>query len=160
MKLTLLTLSFFLSFWPSLASLPRNPQAKPEWKYVVTSEDDSSTWKTYYDAVNIEHQANNIVRVWLKQMPVTKTDAEMQRIISAIIANRKVNEMSTSGYEKFAYSLTLVEFDCAGRKGRSTAIKDYDQSEKPLSSDTREDAPFAPVVEHSMSEVVMKAACK
>lgn len=160
MKLTLLTLTFFLSLLPSLASLPQNVQAKPEWRYLLTSEDDSNSWKTYYDAANIEHQPKNIVRVWLKQMPVTTSDAEMQRIVNAIIENRKVNEMSTTGYEKFAYSLTLVEFDCAGRKARSIAIKDYDQAEKLLGSDKREDGRFAPVVEGSMSEVVMKAACK
>jgi len=156
MKLTLLTLSLLLS----LATLPRTFQTKPDWKYVITSEDDRDTWKTYYDAANIERQPKNIVRVWLKQVPVTTSDAEMQHIINAIIENRRVNEMSTKGYEKFAYSLMLVEFDCAGRRGRSIAIKDVDQAEKPLSSDTRDDAPFAPVVEHSVSEVIMEAACK
>jgi len=159
MKLILLTLSL-LCCLPALASLPRYVQAKPEWKYVVTSEDDQSTWKTYYDAANIEHPSKNIVRVWLKQMPVATTNAEKQRMISAIIENRKDNEMRTDGYEKFAYSLTLVEFDCAGRQGRSMAIKDYDQSEKLLGSDTKDGVPFAPVREHSMSEAIMEAACK
>ena len=160
MRIRLLILLLALSFSSSVAGLSGNFQAKPEWKYVVTSEDDRNTWKTYYDAANIERQPKNIVRVWLKQMPVTRTDAEMQRIINSIIENRKANEMSTKGYEKFAYSLMLVEFDCAGRRGRSIAIKDVDQAEKPLSSDTREDAPFAPVVEDSVSEVIMEAACK
>ena len=135
-------------------------QTKPDWKDVVTSEDHNKTWKTYYDASNIERKVGGIVRVWLKQLPVTKTEAEKQRIVNAMIQNRKLNNMSSKGYEKFAYSLTLVEFDCVGRQGRSVAIRDFDQSEKLLGSDAKEDFPFAPVREGSMSEVILEAVCK
>ena len=156
MKLTLLILSIVMS----LMSLAGPVQTKPDWKYVATLEDDRDSWKTYYDAANIERQDKGMVQVWLKQIPLTKDDVERKRIVSGIIQNRKVNHMSVKGYEKFAYTLTLVEFDCAGRKARSTSIKDYDQAEKLLGSDTLVGVPFAPVPEHSMPEIILEAVCK
>ena len=161
MKFALLILLLLSSLsLSSPLSFQQQDKAKPDWKYLLSSEDDRDTWKTYYDAANIERLPQGLVRVWLKQIPVTKNDAERQRIVNALIANRKINNMKTEGYDKFAYSLTLVEFDCSGRKGRSIAIKDYDQAQKELSSDAREEAPFAPVPAGSMSAVVMEAACK
>ena len=156
MKLTLLILTIVTS----LVSLAGPIQTKPEWKYVSTLEDDRDTWKTYYDAANIQRQDKGIVQVWLKQTPVTKNETERQRIVSGIIENRKVNHMSVKGYEKFAYTLTSVEFDCAARKARSVSIKDYDSAEKLLGSDTIAGVPFAPVRENSMPELILEAVCK
>lgn len=156
MKLTLLILLIVTS----LVSFAGPVQTKPEWKYVATLEDDRDSWKTYYDAANIERQNKGIVRVWLKQIPNTRNEAEKQRIVNAIIENRKLNNMDVKGYEKFAYSLTLVETDCSGRKMRSISIKDYDQAEKLLGSDTKADIPFAPVREHSLPGLILEAACK
>lgn len=156
MKLTLLV----LMIGTSLMSFAGPVQTKPEWKYVATLEDDRDSWKTYYDAANIERHDKGLVQVWLKQIPVTKDETERQRIVSGIIENRKVNNMSVEGYEKFAYTLTSVEFDCVGRKARSVSIKDYDSAEKLLGSDTKIGIPFAPVREHSMPEIILEAVCK
>ncbi len=158
MKLSLLVLLVVISL--SLPTLAGAVQTTPEWKYVATLEDDRKSWKTYYDAANIERQNKDIVRVWLKQVPITKNDAERQRIVSGIIDNRKLNEMSAKGYEEFAYSLTLVEFDCPGRRARKTAIKDFDRAEKLLGSDTKEGIPFGPVEEDSLPGLIMQAVCR
>ena len=155
MKLTLLVL--LVVTFVSLAGAVQNT---PEWKYVATLEDDRDSWKTYYDTANIDRQDKGFVRVWLKQVPITKTETDRKRIVSGIIENRKLNEMSVKGYEEFAYSLTLVEFDCSGRKGRKTAIKDYDRAEKLLGSDRKEGFSFAPVPEESLPGIIMKAVCK
>ena len=152
MKLVLLVLL--------IVSLARLVQTTPEWKYVATLEDDRDSWKTYYDAANLERHDKGIVGVWLKQTPVTRNDAERQRIVSGIIENRKVNNMRVEGYEKFAYTLTLVEFDCSGKKARSISIKDYDQAEKLLGTDTKMDVPFAPVPKHSLPGMILEAVCK
>lgn len=160
MKLTLLALLIVTSLSSSLASLAGPVQTTPEWKYVATLEDDRDSWKTYYDAANIERQNKDIVRVWLKQIPITKNDAERQRIVSGIIENRKLNNMGIKGYEDFAYSLTLVEFDCSGRKARSISIKDYDRAEKLLGSDRKEGVPFAPAPKDSLAGMILEAACK
>ena len=158
MKLMLLVLLSVTSF--SLVSLARPVQTTPEWKYVATYVDDRDSWKTYYDAANIERHDKGMIGVWLKQIPITRNDAERRRIVGAIIENRKVNNMSVRGYKKFAYSLTLVEFDCSGRKARSISIKDYDRAEKLLGSDTKMEVPFGPVEEGSLPELILKAACK
>ena len=156
MKLTLPILLIVTS----LVSLAGPVQTKPDWKYVSTLEDDRDSWKTYYDAANIEHQDKGIVQVWLKQIPVTKDAAERRRIVSGIIENRKLNNMNVKGYEKFAYSLTSVEFDCSARKARSVSIKDYDREEKLLGRDTKVGIPFAPVPEHSLPGLILEAVCK
>jgi len=147
------------------SALPSRPapdvQAKSEWKYVVTSEDDNQTWKTYYDAANIDRRNGGTVRVWLKQVPITKNEGERQRLITSIIQNRKLNKMRVNGYTRFAYSLTLIEFNCTEKGARSISIKDYDRAENLLGSDnTIEGVPFAPVREGSMSSVVLEAVCK
>lgn len=160
MKITLLVLVIVTSLSSSLVSLARPFQNPPEWKYVSTLEDDRDSWKTYYDAANIERQDKGIVQVWLKQIPLTKDEVERRRIVSGIIENRKVNKMSVKGYEKFAYTLTSVEFDCAARKARRVSIKDYDRDEKLLGSDTLAGVPFAPVPEHSLPGLILAAVCK
>src|SRR5690348_6778114 len=86
-------------------------RAKPEWKYVATAEDDNYVWKTSYDSKNVNRKPAGTVEVWLKQEPLTSTPAERQRIIGRLIQNRKLNKMPTKGYDRFAYALTLVEFD-------------------------------------------------
>lgn len=160
MKPTVLALIIVTSLSSSLVSLAGPVQTKPEWKYVATFEDDRDSFKTYYDAANIERQSKGIVRVWLKQIPLTRNETERQRIVNAIIENRKLNNMSVKGYEKFAYSLTLIEFDCSGRKGRSISIKDYDQAEKLLGSDTKDEIPFTHVQEDSLPGMILDAVCK
>src|SRR5215217_408042 len=160
MKLSLLVLLIVTSLSSLPGSLAGPVQTKPEWKYVATLEDDRDSWKTYYDAANIDRQDKGIVAVFLKQIPITPNDAERQRIVSGIIENRKVNNMSIKGYKEFAYTLTLVEFDCAGRKARRISIKDYDRKEKLLASDTQEGVRFAPVHEDSMPDLILKAVCK
>lgn len=157
MRATLLVLLIVTSV---SSSVVRPVQTTPEWKYVSTLEDDRDSWKTYYDAANIERHEKGIVGVWLKQTPVTRDDAERQRILKGIIENRKINNMSVKGYEKFAYTLTLVEFDCSGKKARSVSIKDYDDAEKLLGSDTQMGVPFAPVGEHSLPRLILEAVCK
>ena|SRR5215213_3448360 len=139
---------------------PINMQSEPEWKYVVTSTDDNNTWKAYYDAANIDRQQAGIVRVWLKQVPITKTKTEKLRIVNRIIENRILNKMSVKGYERYAYSLTLLEIDCPRSQGRSISIKDYDQTDKLLSSDTVQGTPFAPILEMSWPAMIRDAVCK
>ncbi len=160
MKFTLLVLVIVTSLSSSLVSLTRPVQTAPEWKYVATLEDDRDSWKTYYDAANIERPNKDIVRVWLKQIPITRNEAEERRIVNGIIENRKLNKMNVKGYEKFAYSHTLVEMDCSGKKARSVSIKDYDREEKLLGSDTKVDLPFARVEEHSLPGLILAAVCK
>ena len=159
MKLVVLLVLALSSLSLSL-SFQDKDKAKPEWKYLFSLEDDRDTFETYYDAANIERSPQGMVRVWLKQIPVTHNATEKQRIVNAIISNRKLNKMNTEGYDKYAYTLTLFEFDCSGRKARGISIKDYDEAEKLLSTDTKEGSPFAPVVEGSSSEVVLKAVCR
>ena len=160
MKFTLLVLVIMTSLSSSLVSLAGPVQTKPEWKYVATLEDDRDSWKTYYDAANIDRQNQDIVRVWLKQIPLTRNEAERRRIVSGIIENRKLNNMKVKGYENFAYTLTLLEMDCSGRKARSVSIKDYDRAEKLLGSDTKTGLRFAPVKEHSLPGLILEAVCK
>lgn len=160
-RLYALLLIVFLISLSSQSSLSSQTEPKPEWKYVVTSEDDNQVWETYYDAKSAKRTAEGTIKVWLKQVPITKTEGERQRVISSIIENRKLNRMSITGYEKFGYSLTLIEFDCAKNVGRSVSIRDYNESEKPLSSNTLpEQIPFAPVTEGSMARIVLNAVCK
>lgn len=128
---------------------------------MATSEDDKHVWDTYYDSKNTEQTAEGKIRVWLKQMPITKTEDERQRVINSIIQNRKLNRMPIMGYEKFAYSLTLREFDCRRKAEREVSIRDYDESGKLLGSKTLpEQIPFGPVTEGSMALTVLDAVCK
>jgi hypothetical protein len=154
-------LIFFLISLSSLPSVSSQNEPKPEWKYVITSEDDNQVWETYYDSKSTERTAKGTIKVWLKQMPITKTEEERQRVVSSIIQNRKLNRMSISGYDKFAYSLTSIEFDCSKKAGRSVSIRDYDDSDKLLGSNTLPaQVPFAPVPEGSMARIVLNAVCK
>jgi hypothetical protein len=157
-------LSLLILFLISLSSAPsfssQNDQ-KPEWKYVATSEDDNQIFETYYDSKNTKRTAEGTITVSLKQMPITKTEEQRQRVIHSVIQNRKLNRMSITGYERFAYSLTLIEFDCSKRVGRSVSFRDYDESDKLLGSNALpEQIPFSPVVQGSMVRIVFDAVCK
>jgi hypothetical protein len=156
--LMVLLLSFGgLVYPPSVMS---QTESKPEWKYIVTSEDDNQVWKTYCDLKRIKQTVEGTVEVWLKQVPITKTGKERRKLIHSIIENRTLNKIPINGYEKFAYSLTLIEFDCGKNLARSVSIEDYDETAKLLGSDTIEGVPFAPVREGSATGVILEAVCK
>jgi hypothetical protein len=156
----LLPILFLISL-SSVPSVSSQNEPKPEWKYVITSEDDNQVWETYYDSKSTERTGEGTIKVWLKQVPITKSEKERQRVIHSIIENRKINRMSINGYEKFVYSLTLIEFDCKKKVGRSVSIRDYNESDKVVGSDTLpEQIPFAPVTEGSMARIVLNAVCK
>src|SRR2546428_2689942 len=116
---------------------------KSEWKYVTKSEDDNEVWETYYQTNTIKRKPDSRVEVWLKQVPIAETTEEKQRIIQSTIKNRELNKMPTQGYDKFAYSLMLVEIDCSSKAGRNVSIKDFDETGKLLGADTIEGVPFA-----------------
>jgi hypothetical protein len=151
-------LAFNLFLFPH--SVLSQSGAKPEWKYVATAEDDGEVWKTFYDSKNINRKSNGNVEVWLKQEPVTQTASERQRIVDGLIQNRKMNNMPTKGYDRFAYSLTLVEFDCKKKEGRNPSIRDYNVADELLATQTILDIPFAPVREKSLSRIILDAVCK
>ena len=137
----------------------RTVHSTPEWKYLFVFEDDRDTFKAYYDAANLYREKVGSVLVWLKVVPITKTEAERRRFVAGIIDNRKLR-MSVSGYERYAYTLSVEEFDCVGRRARSISIEDYDETEKLLGSSTLEDLPFAPATKGSMAEFILKTVCK
>ena len=158
-RLYALFLILFLISLSIVLSVRSQNEPKPEWKYAITSEDDHQVFETYYDSKSVKRTAEGTIRVWLKQVPITKTEEERQRIIRSIIQNRKLNRMSIGGYEKFAYSLILIEFDCSEKVGRSISISDYDETDKLLGSNTLpEQIPFAPV--GSIARSVLTAVCK
>jgi len=161
MKITFLALLLF-----TVGALSQSGCAKaqvrsttdPEWKYLTKDEDDGLEWETYYD-VNSIKRTTGVVTVWLKQLPVFKTEEQKQKLIHSTIENRGLNKMDTKGYEKFAYSQMLVEIDCNGKSGRNVSIKDFDERGTLLGSDTKQGVPFAPVRDGSLAGLLLKAVC-
>ena len=130
----------------------------PDWKYLTKDEDDGIEWETYYDVSSIK-RTSGVIAVWLKQLPVFKTEEQKQKLIRSTIQNRELNKMPTKGYEKLAYAQMLVEIDCNAKSGRNVALKDFDESGTLLGSDTKEGVPFAPVRDGSLAGLLLKAVC-
>jgi surface-adhesin protein E len=136
-------------------------QSKPpqEWRY-VTTDTHENTWKTYLDVKSIRRMPKGIVQLWLKQIPIYSDDEERKKVISGVIQNREYNQMPIRGYEQFAYSLTLIQFNCKKRLARSISIKDYDEAGSLLGSQTLANRSFARVFESSMAGMILGMVCK
>ncbi len=86
------------------------------------------TRKVYYDPQSIKRTPEGLVQMWIKQIEVYETEEAKQRSHAELIENRQLNRFPLKGYEKSAYSTTLLEIDCAKRLERLPCIKDYDES--------------------------------
>ena len=133
-------------------------RAKPDWKPLGTDEDDALVWNLFYDANSAKRKPKGIVEVWTKQEPAS-TGTDKQRLVDGVIRNRKADNMPTDGYDKYAYTQTLFEFDCARKKDRTALYRDYDTAGKMIGTQAHVTA-FMPVDENSREQKLLEAVCK
>lgn len=113
-----------------------------------------------------------LVQIWMKQRSIYENDAAKKKDHNELITNRQLNGFPLKGYEKYAYSTTLLEIDCAKRLERLPCIKDYDESGKVIGEQcikgllfqsvpkqTIEGLPFEPVAKQRVVLETLSAAC-
>ena len=122
-----------------------------------TDEDDALVWRISYDANSVKRKPKGIVEVWTKQEPAS-TGADRQRLVDGVIRNRKADNMPTGGYDKYAYTQTLFEFDCARKEDRAPLYRDYDTAGKMIGTHGHV-ADFTPV-DNSLERTLLNAVCK
>ena len=125
----------------------------------MTSQENGTTWKTYYDLKSLKRKRDGIVEIWLKQVPLLKTQGDKENVRRAIIKNRKLNKLATNGYERYRYTTTLIAIDCNRKWGRTISTKDHDESGGLLGTDTMEEVPWAPIIKGSMPALFLSAVC-
>ena len=157
---TLLTVLVFF-----VAAHSENPhaqkRAKPEWRYVTRSlgphgEKD----EVYYDAQNIERTAEGFTLVQLKYVWMYDNEQEKQKRLEALKQNRELNEFPLKGYDQFAYSVMIVEFDCKKKLRRYPGIMDFDRSNNRIGGRYIEELPWEKIPDQSMAKMVFDAVCE
>ena len=132
-------------------------RTKPDWQSLGTGEDDALVWKISYDANSVKRKQKGIVEVWTKQEPASTGD-DRQRLVEGVIHNRKVDNMPTHGYDKYANTQTLFEFDCARKKDRAPLYRDYDTAGKMIGTHAHV-SDFTPV-DNPVEQALLTAVCK
>jgi hypothetical protein len=144
-----------------------------EWKYIGSYADDGDNEvKVFYEPQSITRTSDGLVQMWIKQIAIYENEETKKRSHAELIENRRLNKFLLKGYEKYAYSTTLLEIDCARRLERLPCIKDYDESGKvigeqcikglpfqPVPKQTIEGLPFEPVAKQRVVLETLNAAC-
>ncbi len=87
----------------------------------------TTQYATYIDTGSIETTTNLTIRV--KYKTVSKSAAYRE-----FIQDIRLEEgLSVDGYDRFSYTLTQVEIDCAGMRHRILEAADYDKNGRALS---------------------------
>lgn len=122
-------------------------QNKPEteWKYSYSYNHRGNEVKLFYDPQSIKRLSGGIVQVWIKQIERYQNDEAKRMVQAELIENRRLSGFPLIGYEKYAYSKTMLEFDCAKRMVREPCIKDYDETDKLIGEQCIDRVPFETV---------------
>ncbi len=130
----------------------------PEWKALGTSYHRGNEVKVFYDPQSIKQTADR-AQVWLKQVERFE-DAQAKRLgLDELKNHRKFLKLSIDGYDQYAYSTTLVEFNCQAESARTLCFVDYDEAGKVIGKQCVEEPPFAPVMTEA-TQKLFDITCK
>jgi hypothetical protein len=101
-----------------------------------------------------------LVQVWIKQIGIYENEEAKKQSHNELIENRRLNKFPLKGYEKYAYSTTLLEIDCVNRLERLPCIKDYDESGKVIGEECIKGLPFQPVPKHTIEGLPFEPVAK
>jgi hypothetical protein len=161
-RITPTLLALFVSFIALHSdNLQAQELAKPEWKYIKFSfgphgEKD----EVYYDAKNIVKTTEGFTQVQLKYLGQYDHDEEKQKRLNELKHNRELNGFPLKDYDRFAYSIMIVEFDCKKKLRRYPGILDFDASDKQIGGQYIEELPWEKIPEESLAKIVFDAVCK
>jgi hypothetical protein len=157
MILTVLTIFLTLSF----CDPPAQVAIKHEWKYVgISYGPHGERDEMYYDAGNIEHTPDGFTRAPLKGLGIYQNEEEKQKRFQELMRNREINGFPLKGYDRYAYSVMTVEFDCKKSLRRYPCIADYDESEKRIGGECLEELKWEKIPGESLAKKVFDAVCK
>lgn len=122
----------------------------------------ASDWKSYgtakyydyeYDAESVTWPAEDIVRVWSKDM--VKGDEG----ILYITKERQKRELATEGYDKYLYTAHYIEFQCSSKQDRLLAMHDYNREGIALYSEEFPLSDWVNIVPGSQAGQLYKIVC-
>jgi len=109
-----------------------------------------------YGLRTIRRLPGNVVRVWIKAS--LKDDSTQGK--SDFLKNRRTQGLRTYGYESFARTLELHEYDCTKGEVRVLSQIDYDEIGNVLDSTTYRKPSWDYIVPDSVGASLSKAVCK
>ena len=112
-----------------------------DWKLY----EDNELFSSYYDKQSITHPSKNIVRVSVR---VAIKEAAKEQIAFG------------EKYINVQYYITLIEYDCVGRKRKFFTLTYYDKNGIPVESDNFEKRGYDSFGPESPDEKLIKAICK
>lgn len=127
-------------------------KSQPKWKSIGSYYHRENEVEMFYDAETIKYVSEKRVQIWIKQIEHYEDDKAKQVGLEELRENRRFLKLSLDGYDKFAFSTSLIEFDCQEKAARNLCFVDYDEMEKVIGKKCLENFPFAPV----MTEITKK----
>lgn len=129
---------------------------------VLASTAAADDWKSYggtkhyeyeYNADAITYPADDIVQVWSKDTVRGKDG------VAYTIRERKKAEIPTEGYEKYLYTVHLIEFKCSTRQNRLLAQHDYDTETTALYSGEFPWSEWTNIIPGTQGDLLFKVVC-
>jgi hypothetical protein len=146
------TLASFLALSLILVVLPAIAQPQDdEWKTISGSE----SIVFLYHPKRISRGAT--VKIWIKEMP-SPDPTKVGEGRAHVIENRKASDLPIKGYERWSYTMLLMEYDCNG-KYRLLSSADYNIEGEVLETINGEDSKWVYVTPETVSETIQKTAC-
>jgi hypothetical protein len=157
--IALLTISVFL-IAKHTENLYAQELAKPEWKYVSLSlGPHGERDEIYYDTKNITQTAEGFTQVRLKYLGLYDDEQEKQKRIERMKRNRELNGFPLDEYDRFAYSVMIIEIDCKKGLRRYPGIIDFDGSDKRIGSQYIEGQRWEEIPVPSVAKIVSDSVC-
>ena len=141
-------------------------QKVPAWQLITVNKND---FAIFFNSRFLTHVDSNIIRVWLKEKPISEKAREEERLcISKMLG--KMLEKVTDGdknqisvYDSitnYAETLELREYNCAKKQMRIVEILYYDREGKSLGSiGPITEAPWENVIPDTVGETILNAVC-
>jgi hypothetical protein len=140
-----------MSAWPA--------SGQPEWRSIGFYYHRNNRVEMFYDAGSFKRINKRIKQVWIKQIESYEDDKAKQVGIEEHMESRKRLGWQLDGQDKYAYSTSLIQFDCSKRTARNFCIVDYDETGKLLGKECFDKFPFAPV-RTAVTTKLLEVTCK
>jgi hypothetical protein len=135
-------------------------RAKAEWKHIgMVYGPHGEKAEMYDDSENIRQTPEGYKEISLKQIGVYESEQEKQKVLQSLKQNRQANGLPLEAYERYAYTVMLVEFDCKKKLRRYPCILDYDAKGGRIGSKCILELPWEESPEESMAKFVFDVAC-
>ncbi|MFV9646127.1 MAG: surface-adhesin E family protein [Desulfobacterales bacterium] len=137
----------------------------PTWQLITFKKNDLAV---FFNSRFLTHVDANIIRVWLKEKPISEKAREEERLCISKMLEKMLEKVATDGdrnriyddFTNYAETLELREYNCAKKQMRIVEILYYDREGKSIGSiGPIPEASWGNVIPETVGETILNTVC-